>query len=378
MSREDDAKRLLRSMNDIDDNYVRDAAQIGGSGKSGMESEDRNEFEKKPKKRPKRVRFRRAAAIIAAAAACLLVVTVITREGLFRAGSSSSSSSESYDITADSEDSAGTAEMDYGVASSGTAGEDNDAEAAEYEDEDNAAENSAASTAASAEEIQKKIVYSGDIVLQTKEYDTAKDQMDELISQYGGFVESSSEYDNGSETQSERSYYVTARIPASDFDDFMNGLGEISGKIISQNITSSDMTRAYSDNADRIKALETEQETLLDLLSRSDSVDDMIAIQAELANVRTELAELNRANNGIDYDVHYSTVSVELDEVVSYETTQISFGERITNAFGASGTAFLHVLQGLLVAIIFLIPYAVIAAVIILLIRYIRKKKKRK
>lgn len=373
MSREDDAKRLLRSMSDIDDNYIRDAAQIGGSGKSGMESEDRNEFEKKPKKPPKRIRFRRAAVIIAAAAACLLVVTVITQTGVFRAGTSSSSSSESYDMTAASDE-----KMDYGVASSGTAGEDNDAEAAEYEDEDNAVENSAASTAASAEEIQKKIVYSGDIVLQTKEYDTAKDQMDELISQHGGFVESSSEYDNGSETQSERSYYVTARIPAADFDDFMNRLGEISGKIISKNITSSDMTRAYSDNADRIKALETEQETLLDLLSRSDSVDDMVAIQAELANVRTELAELNRANNGIDYDVHYSTVSVELDEVASYETTQISFGERITNAFGASGTAFLHVLQGLLVAIIFLIPYAVIAAVIILLIRYIRKKKKRK
>lgn len=363
-------------MNDIDDNYVRDAAQIGGN--IGTGSDESNEFKKKPEKRPGRVRFRRAAAIIAAAAACLLVVAVITQVSLFRAGSSSSSSSESYDMTAASDESAGADNMDYGVASSETAEEENNAEDSEYGTEESKDNATTESTTATSEEIQKKIVYSGDIVLQTKDYDTAKDQMDELISQYGGFVESSSEYDNGSETQSERSYYLTARIPAADFDDFMNGLGEISGKIISKNITSSDMTRAYSDNADRIKALETEQETLLDLLSRSDSVDDMIAIQAELANVRTELAELNRANNGIDYDVQYSTVSVELDEVVSYETTQISFGERITNAFGASGTAFLHVLQGLLVAIIFLIPYAVIAAVIIVLIRMIRRKKKRK
>lgn len=261
--------------------------------------------------------------------------------------------------------SAYSADDSYGNDSSSSDSASDDAAAAVSDDD-------------TAQDIQKKIIYTADVSVQTNDYDTARSQLTDLISQYDGFVESSSEYDNGSDTVRERSYYVTAKIPSKDFDSFMTGISTLSGKVTSQNITSDDMTRTYSDNADRIEALETEQETLLELLAKADSVDSMIAIQKELTDVRAELAQLHHANSGIDYNVQYSTVNISLEEVASYEPERITFGERIRNAFGESGASFVDFLQNLLVAIIFLLPYIILIIVIVLIIRRIIRKRKLK
>lgn len=232
------------------------------------------------------------------------------------------------------------------------------------------------------EQIRRKIVYSGDVYLESREYDTTRSQVTALVDQYDGFLESSSEYDNGSEERRQRSWQITVKIPAEHFQEFMNGLNGVTGKVTSQNITSSDMTRTYSDNADRIEALETEQKTLLALLAKADSVDAMIAIQSQLTDVRTELAQLHHANSGIDYDVRYSSVNLSLDEVVTYEASHVTFGQRLRDAFGGSGSAFVDFLQELVIVLIYLLPYLVLVFVLVLvivkLIRRHRKNRRKK
>lgn len=324
-----------------------------------------------------------------AAGVAAIAAAMILSAALYGCGASTSSSSATAELASDraygtsyttaesADESSGFAEaaaMDSGSDGGDSAGTDNNSgDAASGSD----AAAQAVSASDTAQDIRKKIVYTGNVYIETKDYDTARSQLSSLIGRYGGFVESSNESDYGSVDEAgTRSYYVTAKIPSEHFSDFMNGLGNLSGKVTSKDINSSDMTRTYSDNADRIEALETEQQTLLELLAKADSVDSMIAIQKELTDVRTELAQLHHENSGIDYNVQYSSVTISLEEVRTYTPEQIGFAERLRDAFGGSGEAFIHFLQGLLIVIIYLIPYIVIALVIFLIVRKIVKKKR--
>ena len=114
------------------------------------------------------------------------------------------------------------------------------------------------------------------------------------------------------------------------------------------------------------------------LLGKADNVADMITIEDKLADVRAEIASLTRSSQKIDYDVSYSTVTVTMDEVKFYRPDKVSFTERIRSALTDSGKRFVSFLQNLLIALVYLLPYLVIAAAVILVAVKIRRAVRRK
>lgn len=299
----------------------------------------------------------------------LITAAVLSLAGCGASSGASAAPDAAYNETAAAEGTDDTAGFGYETAeTSGDTGENT-------ENEDAGGGTAAVTDSDTTADIRKKIIYTADVSIDARDYDTAKSEISALIEKQNGFIDSSNEYDSGSENTPDRSWYVTVKVPSENFDAFVNGLGGISGNVTSKNISSSDMTRTYSDNADRIAALETEQQTLLDLLSKADSVESILAIQNELTDVRAELAQLHHENSGIDYEVQYSTVSISLDEVVSYAASQTGFGERLKDAFGGSGRVFLEVLQEILIAVIYMLPFIIVALVIIFIVRKVNKKR---
>ncbi len=245
----------------------------------------------------------------------------------------------------------------------------------------------------SAAEISRKIVYSGNAQIQTKNYDTAKKQMLQLVEDCGGFIKDQSEttdsdsgYYYASEDEFDRDnarriWSLTVRIPSKNFDRFFDGAGKIDGKITERSSNSQDLTRTYQDNEDRLRALRTEQDRLLELLKKAENVADMITIEDKLADVRARIAELSRKNNQIDYDVSYSTVDVTLREVKFYSPQKISYAEQLRNAFEDSGETFVNAMQQLLIVLIYLLPFIIVLVLVLLIaaiIFTVRKIKRRR
>ena len=239
-------------------------------------------------------------------------------------------------------------------------------------------------------EISRKIVYSGNAQIQTKNYDTAKKQMLQLVEDCGGFIKDQSEttdsdsgYYYASEDEFDRDnarriWSLTVRVPSKNFDRFFDGAGKIDGKITERSSNSQDLTRTYQDNEDRLRALRTEQDRLLELLKKAENVADMITIEDKLADVRARIAELSRKNNQIDYDVSYSTVDVTLREVKFYSPQKISYAERLRNAFEDSGETFVNAMQQLLIVLIYLLPFIIVLVLLIAAIIFTVRKIKRR
>ena len=220
----------------------------------------------------------------------------------------------------------------------------------------------------------QKIVYTGEIAIQTLEYDTAKRSINEKIRTAGGFIENEEEYDNDNSwytyensSNQNRSLYVTARIPSENFESFISSL-EGSGKIVSKSMSAQNISQVYADTKTYIEALEKEETRLLEMMDKAESIEDMIAVETRLSEVERQLNSHKTKMSSMDKQVQYSTINISLKEVKRYSETspEISFREKVSYAFSDAVSGFKMFCENIVLFLIRYFPYLFIAAVIIL------------
>lgn len=219
---------------------------------------------------------------------------------------------------------------------------------------------------------------------ETEDMDTLLSQVEERIKELGGYVEAREIY-NGSMYNSKRYRHanLTIRIPAERLDTFVNHVSEVSN-ITSNRETTDDVTLQYVSIESRIMALETEQERLLDLLAKADTMNDLLTIESRLTEVRYELENISSQLRVYDNKVNYGTIHLDVEEVVEYTEPEPE------NGWQRMGSGFVKSMKGLWTGIkevaIFLVsalPYlALIAAIavgVVLIIRSsVRRKRKKR
>ncbi|MBR4872721.1 MAG: DUF4349 domain-containing protein [Clostridia bacterium] len=161
---------------------------------------------------------------------------------------------------------------------------------------------------------------------------------------------------------------------------------EQSVNVTSQAMNSTNVTAEYYDMEARIRVLETERAAYEEMLKQSDDVSYLLAIKDRLYNVIEEIESYKTQLRVYDNKVSYSTVTLTLDEVITY--TQVpspkeTFGARIGRAFRESWQNFADGFQRFTVNLVSAIPTLLVLAAIgggataILLPRIRRAKQKK-
>lgn len=190
----------------------------------------------------------------------------------------------------------------------------------------------------------EKIVYTSDVTLESLKYDDTLSGIRSLIQKYDGFIQSENEYDNGGLWYSEdyRSYRtmnLTVRIPTSHFDEFLDGIEE-NAHATSKSKNADNITREYNDMSAQIKALEVQEDRLLDMMEKANTIEDMINVENRLTEVQSKLNRFKTQLSIMDSDVDYSTINVTLREVRRYTDTKRPYLERLRDAFGEGFDGF--------------------------------------
>lgn len=221
----------------------------------------------------------------------------------------------------------------------------------------------------------RKIVKTASLSIRTKNYDTLITALNQKIEQYSGYIEQSQEYNY--DNASNRNANMNVRIPAENLDKFIEELAVI-GTITSKSITSDDITDSYIDDESRIKALETEEKTLLGLLEKAENLSDVIQLQDRLSQVRSDLESLKTQKQSYDGMIAYSGVSLDIQEVERVvEGDDTFFGEvkeKLMNNLYDLGDFFREFAINFIAAL----PYIAIAGVVAVIVILIVKKKKNK
>lgn len=227
----------------------------------------------------------------------------------------------------------------------------------------------------------RKLVYTGSVSIDTTEYDRTVADIRDLIARYDCLIAEAQETDSDTSWRdpdrgaSARRFDWTLRVPSDRFDELMTGIGAVHGHINSRSQSASDLTKTYRDNETEIAALQVQEARLLQFMEEAQSVSELLEIEDRLSDVRLELEYLKNANNTIDSQVQYSTVSVYVSEVLQYETAGMSFGQRLSQAFSDSTSGFVRVIQGSAVLLVLLLPYLAIAAAVVLILYLTRDRR---
>jgi len=218
---------------------------------------------------------------------------------------------------------------------------------------------------------------------ETEDLDALTSALNEQISALDGYVEDQ-HINNGSAYSSRRyrSASLTVRIPAEDVDSFIQKVSGIAN-VVSQEKNLKDVTLSYTTTENRVKALQTEESRLLELMEQADNMSDLLEIEGRLTDVRYELENYGSQLKLFDNQIDYATIYLSIEEVQEYTpVAEPTTWERIRNGFKNSlkgvGEGAVDLVVFFLANLPYLVIYAALAVVVILFIRRCRLRKKAK
>ncbi len=233
-----------------------------------------------------------------------------------------------------------------------------------------------------AAETGRKLIRTIRLELQTKEYDELLDGIGKKIQEMNGYIENSSVWGNSYTSSSTRNCEYTVRIPSDRLDEFVEVVGEL-GNVVYKNEYVEDVTLQYVDVESHKKALEIERDRLLELLEKAENLEDLLAIESRLSDVRYELENYGSQKRYLDNQIDYSTVSLSITEVERItDTGKKTFFQEIAERFGNSLYGVGRGLRSFVIVFIGSLPilvfWAAVIAVFVLIIWKLFYGKKEK
>lgn len=189
-------------------------------------------------------------------------------------------------------------------------------------------------SSAGVQDQNRKLIKNVDMSVETEQFDTLIQKVEEKVTALGGYLESSNVY-NGSYTGGyrSRSADITARIPAEQLSGFLDEVAAQSN-VRQKNEYVEDVTLQYVDLDSHKKALLAEQESLLSMLENAESIEDIIKINEQLTSVRYQIESMESQLRTYDNKISYSTVNLNVQEVEQYEPyVAKSAADRIREGF---------------------------------------------
>ena len=152
----------------------------------------------------------------------------------------------------------------------------------------------------------QRIIKTGEISIEVARVATQLARVRALAVELGGYVGDSQA---GTLDQSAT---LTLRVPATRFADALIALRELEGDVISEATREQDVTTQIVDLEARIANLEASEASYRVLLERAERIDDVLAVQARLDEVRGQIEQLKAQLENVTGQADLSTLTVTL------------------------------------------------------------------
>ncbi|MGH2653566.1 MAG: DUF4349 domain-containing protein [Actinomycetota bacterium] len=181
-----------------------------------------------------------------------------------------------------------------------------------------------------------------------------------VAARYQGFVVSTST--GGAEA---RRGTIVLRVPAERFEDAMNDLRGL-GEVQRQRVTGEDVGQEFVDLEARLRHLDAQEQVMLGLFDEAATVADTIRIQNELSGIQLQIEEIEGRLRYLRDQTSLSTISVTLAE------EGVAAPGAFDRAWERAVDGFLSVLAALVVGLGYVLPFAAIGLVGLLVYRRAR------
>ena len=232
---------------------------------------------------------------------------------------------------------------------------------------------------ASSVEQGRKLIRKIHLSVETDDYRAFVDAFQQKLLALGGYIEEMEANTSGRCP----SATILVRVPADQLTaltDSVSGIGNITYKYESQQ----DVTLQYTDTQSHITALRTEQDRLLQLLSKAENLSEILEIEDRMTDVRYALESYESSLRALSNQVSYATATIDVSQVeVFTPTEELGYWEKLGKGIGDSVKDLWQSIKELFGDFVISLPYLLVALVLpllvlILVIKRIRRRRKAK
>jgi len=162
----------------------------------------------------------------------------------------------------------------------------------------------------------RMINYTGSISMQSAEPEVLIDTVAAWTKAKGGSI------------SNRRNGFISLQIPVAEFKNFFNQILKL-GRVTSKNISASDITEAYADNAARLKIAESTLARLQHLLAAAKTEKEKIALLKEIQRVSEQIEQRKLEEKELLRQAAFSTINLfvsNISEVIPYRAKISAFG----------------------------------------------------
>ena len=249
----------------------------------------------------------------------------------------------------------------------------------EQENNDIQEENIAAEEA-EINQLNRKIIYTGNLSIEVKNYQQIFNKIQSEIANRGGYIVDSNMI--GETEHNPTNGHVTVRIPQNQFREFMQIVEEESNNVLDSSVSGQDVTEEFIDLDSRLKSKRVVEERLLSFMEQAEKTEDLLTISADLADVQGEIDEITGRINYLENRTDLATVTISIKEnnvtISGMNDGDLNTWEKTKQQFLKSINFLLSAFSGIFVFIIGNLPVFILLGVIALIIFLVYRRTKKK
>lgn len=228
--------------------------------------------------------------------------------------------------------------------------------------------------------MKPKLIYTHDINIETRDYESAIAYVEQRVKDLDGYIEMTNVNGRGINegVYSYRNASYTLRIPTKKVDLFMKYIEDKKvGVITGRQMSADNITFEYYDTESRLRTKKVQEERLLEIMKKGEKLEVLLKLEQELADVRYEIDKMTSQMKRWDNLVDYTTINIYIREVRDMQTVikNPTMGQRIGNVFMNTIREIRDFIENVIVFVLGYSPIIIILIIIGLIIYRIGFKR---
>jgi len=226
--------------------------------------------------------------------------------------------------------------------------------------------------------VERKIIRDADLELEADQPAEAQAKITAIAESRGGFVVESNQSSSDVKTTVRDKVSMTVRIPADKFNESLDEIRKTATRTIGETVKGQDVTEEFIDIEARLKSQKALEAQFLEIMKRSNSVDEALSIQREIADVRGEIEKVEGRKQFLQNQASLSTIKIKIQSPTAFTGSSQGFLYQIGQSFSTGFNAALGFILVLITATVALLPFLIFVVLpIYLIVRYFLKKNRK-
>ncbi|MEV8017179.1 DUF4349 domain-containing protein [Streptomyces sp. NPDC086554] len=207
------------------------------------------------------------------------------------------------------------------------------------------------------------IIRSASLTVRVKDVPKALEEARAVATDAGGVVGDETTDRDGRGHERSR---IVLRVPQDRYEEVLKSL-EGTGKLIERKAKAQDVTDQVVDVESRIKSQRASVARVRELMDKATKLSDVVTLEGELSSRQSELEALLAQQSSLKDSTSMSTITLSLSETAVQKADADDDDPTFVDALSGGWSAFVTMLRWLAVALGAILPFAAVAALIVVL-----------